>query len=330
MCLIVVKNKPDAAFSIESFRASQTRNSDGTGIMYVEDGRVIVEKSMGNTPKDHLDLYYKHMNKDQFILHHRMATQGEKTENNCHPFKVLSKDDGDPYDLYFAHNGQISMNKFGSDYDKKLSDTHLFALQYLQPLIKQFPEIMDNAVFQYMLHDLIGGHNKLAFLRNDGRVWIYNRSAGEEINGCWLSNKYSIENRSITHSTTYAKSHGVANSHYCPTPTNSYDGDDYDYHDGMWWRENYNRNNSIKAKQPDTLTQLNCDELMTAIDKYAGMPLATLTDLVVEDTNLAYDIINLLSEKAIPKSFMDEKADTIASKLYDLLQAYCKTLNMAA
>lgn len=328
MCLIVVKNKPDASFSVEDFRTSYARNSDGTGIMYVENGRVVVEKTMGTTIVEHLALYYKHMNKEQFILHHRFATQGEKAVSNCHPFQVLSIDEGDPYDLYFAHNGNIAMSKFGTDYDKKLSDTHLFSLIWLKPLMKQYPEIIDNEVFQWMLADLIGSGNKLAFLRSDGRVWIFNRTAGEEHNGCWLSNKYSIQsNKTTTHyAYGYGKAHGAANAYNA----DEYD-ENYDYQDGSWFRSGYNHCNIIKEKQPDLLSKLSCDEIAVAIDEYAGLPLSTIEQLVIEDTNLAYDILNMLSESSVPKNFMDNNASKIiADKVYTLLQAYSKTMNIAA
>lgn len=337
MCLIVVKNSDNASFSVQDFRASFTRNNDGTGIMYIDNGRIVVEKAIGAL-KNHIDMYYKHMHKKQFILHHRFATQGEKTELNIHPFKVLSIDDGDPYDLYFAHNGMISMQKFSLDAAKNLSDTHLFALEYLQPMMKQFPNIIENPVFQKMLHDFIGTSNKLAFLRSDGAVWIFNKSQGEEHNGCWLSNGYSIKGEHNTKN--YGKSHGTASTY---SDIDDYYGDfgDYDSNyggtgygysqeNGVWrkdaWREDWNSANSMKQKSAETMTQLSINEILEACNEYAGLPLDTLEGLFIDDPHVVYDMINLLTVGEVKVSLLNEPAEKVAEQLNQLLQGYAKKL----
>jgi predicted glutamine amidotransferase len=328
MCLIVVKNQTDASFSVEDFTNSFSRNSDGTGIAYVEDGRVLIEKAMG-TLKEQLTLYYKHMSRPQFILHQRFATHGEKSELNVHPFYILNKDEGDAQDLIMAHNGVISMNKFSSGVDKRFSDTNCFVHEYLTPLFRAFPNIIDNPVFQMMLHDFIGTGNKLAFLSSDGRVWIFNKSAGAEHNGCWLSNKYSIENNTVKYNNTYTKTHGTVynyGSNYPAYTQKEYDEADYAYEDegGLWHREPWQRANRIANKAQDTMTHLDADGILEAVVQYAGMPVATLEDLVKEDAPLTYDMMNILSVGDLPKTILDEKPTVIANKLYDLLQEFSK------
>lgn len=316
MCLIVVKNKAEASFSVDDFKSSIVRNNDGTGIAYVENGRVVVEKSMG-TPQEQLALYYKHMNKPQFLLHHRFATQGEKTELNCHPFKVLSLDDGDPYDLYFAHNGGIQMRLFSTDHDKKLSDTHLFALEYLAPILKKAPDLLDCKPFQNMLHDLLGTYNKLAFIRNDNRMWIFNKSQGDEHNGCWLSNKNTIYEKKAT-TITYAREHGVKNDY------TDYESDD-------WWRKNYNHANTMKNKAAHTESGMSPDDILRAITDYQGMPILSLEDLFITEPHMVYDMINMLSRgDVVAKTLLDEPTEKVAEQLWNLLQDYSKLLIKAA
>lgn len=324
MCLIVAKNSKEASFSVQDFRASFARNGDGTGIMYVENGRVVVEKTMG-TVRDHVELYYKHMHRPQFVLHHRMATHGEKSLLNVHPFKVLSLDEGDPYDLYMVHNGVISMNKFSTDCDKRLSDTHLFANEYLTPLMRKYPTIIEDKVFQIMLSDYIGSSNKLTFLRNDGYMYIFNKSSGDDHNGCWLSNKYSIAGAHTTK--FYGKTHGasydkVGYGNYGQEATDE-DNAPYTEENGVW-RRDWTKANTIKDRATDSLTSLTVNELLESIEQYAGMPEKTFEDLFVSDPHLVYDMINLLNIEPVNESILNEKASVVAAKLYELLQGYAK------
>lgn len=333
MCLIVVKDKKDASFSIPDFRASFGRNNDGTGIMYVEDGRVVVEKTTG-IYKNHLDLYYKHMHRDQFVLHHRFATHGEKTEVNVHPFKILSLDDGDPFDLYMVHNGVIPMSKFSNEADKKLSDTHLFALEYMQPLMKENPRIIENKIFQIMLHDFVGGGNKLAFLRNDGLCLIFNKNAGGERNGCWLSNTSAVNGAHNTHN--YGRSHGQPWTGYGAYERDNYSeyGDMSDYgeyveKDSVWqredgWQKNWKEANDMKSKAETTMSGLDINAIIEALNEYAGMGVAQLKELFAEEPFLVFDMINLLETKAVSDGLLNEEPEKVAEQLYSLLQSYSK------
>lgn len=323
MCLAVLKNKVDASFSVPDFRASWSRNSDGTGIAYVENGRIVTEKVTGYTIKPHLELYYKHMHRPQFLLHHRMATHGEKTELNVHPFKVLSIDEGDPYDLVFAHNGVISMNHFSKEADKKLSDTHLFAIEYLTPLMRKYPDIIEHSVFQIMLHDFIGSGNKLVFLRSDTRNWIFNKSAGTEQNGCWLSNSHSTASNHNTKN--YGKGHGVNRDNFMNYDNYGYSNEHEDYveENGVWKRD-WIGANKIKSKAEDLLSPIDVNSLMSEIDLYAGMPEKSIEEICVHDVHLAFDMINLLSTKEVDESLLNDKASVMAAKLYELLQGYAK------
>lgn len=334
MCLIVAKPNADASFSIPDCRASLTRNSDGIGIMYYEEGRIKVHKMLGNL-RECLEMYAEHMTRDSFILHHRFATVGDKSLENVHPFKILSIDDGDPYDLFMCHNGSISMSKFDTDHDKRLSDTHLFCVEYLRPLMKKYPDIIDDAIFQTMLHDFIGFSNKLAFLSSrvqpdtleDGtanpnagkaRTYIFNKQQGDEKNGCWLSNKYSIETYQTK--TYHAQTHGVHHN------LGGWNEDLYDYEDGVYSRKEWRAANEHKEKLDgvETLSGMDIGEIITNIDTYAGMGTIQLRTLFIDEPYLVYDMVYLLDSNTVDKSLLDESAVDVADKLFTLLQEYQK------
>lgn len=194
MCLIVVKKSPSATFSDEKFQRSYSRNSDGMGIMFVEDGRVKVERVLGNLAMQEA-LYRKHKNKPMFCLHHRLATHGDKTTEkmlaNCHPYKIFDMDDGDAIDLYMMHNGVISD---ALTTDKTMSDTWNFIQNQVKPVLKADASLLWNKGFQTTISKAIGANNKLVFLSNVSnydKLVLINESSGTVQDGCWLSNTYS-------------------------------------------------------------------------------------------------------------------------------------------
>lgn len=321
MCLIVVKDNNKGSFSIADFKASQAKNSDGTGIMYVENGRVQVERVMGEA-KNHLELYYKHMHRPQFVLHHRMGTHGAKSIANVHPFKVLSIDEGDAEDLYMVHNGVLNMSKFTA-LDKSMSDTALFVYEYLTPLLRQFPGILEFPQFQIMLHDFIGTYNKLTFLNSAGRVFIFNKEQGDIHNECWLSNKHSIA-QSKTETWNNSKRHGM---YYNDNYGNAMDDvTDYYSDSGVKVSENWHNANQMKAKSEHTMTKMDINELVLAIDQYAGMAEKELEDLFISEPHLVYDMMNTLSndKDTLDVKILDKEAMVVAEQLHDLLQDYSK------
>jgi len=179
-----------------------TRNDDGLGIMYRENGRVKVAKSVG-TQDERFALFREHRDKPCWAMHSRMRTHGEINEDNCHPYKIMDIDDGDPIDMYMMHNGVLSN---APSIDKKQSDTWHYVEYILKPLIKNNANLFwDNDHINSLIQDHIGKTNKFLFMRSDDveyPVLILNHGAGVERNGMWLSNTYSIASsdaRSYTH-----------------------------------------------------------------------------------------------------------------------------------
>src|SRR5689334_16509593 len=127
--------KPGQEFTAEHIESIYHKgNNDGFGMGYVEGerneqgklvkpGRVKVIKSMG-VSAELKELYQKQVELGlPFVFHLRNATAGDKTVENCHPYQVLSIDDGDPIDLVVFHNGTMRNMWI----NKRMSDSWNFA-----------------------------------------------------------------------------------------------------------------------------------------------------------------------------------------------------------
>src|SRR5260221_11352768 len=98
-------------------RMADMGKRDGFGLAYVQGertangkligntGRVMIVKSMGYSAQIK-KIYEEHMD-NNIAVHVRNATLGEKNEENCHPYVVLSKNLGQKGDLVMFHNGTI-------------------------------------------------------------------------------------------------------------------------------------------------------------------------------------------------------------------------------
>ncbi len=168
------------------------------------------------------------------MFHLRMATHGGVSLDNVHPFPVLEKAKGDPYDLYFMHNGIIQIPTPAGK-----SDTRVFAELYLQPTLKLAPELLFEGAYQDMVESLIGT-SKLLFLDSNGRV--VRLGSWAEKDGCYVSNTHSFQGTySKTYQSNNSRAANTARSMTSPTGRNyspvtgefeGYgDGDD-EY--GMW------------------------------------------------------------------------------------------------
>lgn len=241
MCLIVVKDNARGKFTIENFETSYSRNSDGLGIMWAEGGRVHVERVVG-TLKAQRKLFERHMHRSFYIMHQRFATHGAKDLKNCHPYKVLSVDDGDAIDLYMVHNGTISGAKTT---DKGMSDTWNFVENHIKPILKANHKLLDHDGVQMMINNYING-SKLVFLDGDGNTLTFNKNNGSIVNGCWLSNTHSIYSNN-TNTRAYHETYYKGERGKWPEDEESDEG--YAYagyggrsyyghnHDGGFWHE---------------------------------------------------------------------------------------------
>lgn len=201
MCVIIYKPQ-EGELTQDDFENAVDTNSDGIGIMYVEEGRVHVYKAVGKL-EDQQPLYDMFIDKPTACMHLRLKTHGLITEDNCHPYKVLSIDDDDPIDLYMMHNGVISSYR---EVDKDMSDTWNFIEATLKPLLKIDHTLIYNTEFQDLIEGYIGS-SKLVFLDDTENIIIINEDAGSQRKGCWVSNTHSF-----TAKTTYYNNYSYQNN----------------------------------------------------------------------------------------------------------------------
>lgn len=174
MCLIV--HKPESVLIPEELLIDAYRyNSDGFGIMFHHKNNVTVEKGF---ELQHLidlcDLY----NDRELYVHLRMATHGDVTYENCHPFQVTKN-------IWMMHNGVVDIERK----HKSHSDTKAF-INFLNPILTKHPNLLFDKFFQKMLANSIGD-SRLVFLTNQGKSVFINQSKGIEWNDLWCSNTYA-------------------------------------------------------------------------------------------------------------------------------------------
>lgn len=185
MCLIMYKKTGELDY--EWFINAQSINADGLGVMYIENDRLKIEKAIDLQEQD---LLFQKVNKmaGAKTIHLRFSTGGKTNEENCHPFELLNKDLGDPFDLAVMHNGIIDIC---SDID--YSDTYYYVEIILKPMLKQNPFLIYASHFKDLVEMSIGNGNKLLFRDSNDNIIVFNEKIGTWKLGTWLSNASYIE-----------------------------------------------------------------------------------------------------------------------------------------
>jgi hypothetical protein len=126
---------------------------------------------------------------NDIAVHVRNATFGDKNLDNCHPYRILDKDDGDKMDLYMMHNGTIR----DVQVDKKMSDSWNFATKFLKGYFRKHPNALQEKEFHTLLAAIIGA-SKLIFLDSRGNYTIINEDLGTyHPTGVWISTKNEVK-----------------------------------------------------------------------------------------------------------------------------------------
>lgn len=154
-------------------------NNDGAGIMYSRGGELIIEKGIFESFLDFRKLYDRGIslcNNSSVVVHFRIATSGEKTEENCHPFRINKS-------IGFAHNGIFSAM---SSYKQTKSDTAVFS-DFISTLPDNF---YSNEAIMFLIEDFIKKErSKVVFMDSEGQLKLINSELGEWKDGCWYSRK---------------------------------------------------------------------------------------------------------------------------------------------
>lgn len=247
MCIIVAKKKGVKMPSKNILETCFNNNSDGAGLMYVQNGQVIIDKGYMDFKS-----FYKRLQKlerrlgdltnKSIVMHFRIGTQGANDKATTHPFPI-SKDIGQlkatyvKTDVGMVHNGIIS--KF--NYDKSISDTQLFIKDFvsvIKNLKKDF--YTDNSVMQLLKGEI--GSSKLCFLdKNENLYYI-----GEKF----------VDNGVVYSNTTYK-------SYYYKTPIYRY-AYDYDYDYDYDYIYGYNKTSAPM----ETYKSLSVDEFLKKVKDF--------------------------------------------------------------
>lgn len=189
MCLAVFK-PAKLGISEEYLRNAWQGNSDGAGFAFVRSNKVVIEKGFMGV-KDFLAAYdaaYKANKRSPFLIHFRIRTQGDKSQDNTHPFPIKNG--------ALIHNG--GLDGTGAAYHVGKSDTCLFAERLADKLSY---DAVSARVKE--LSDAVG-YNKLAMLYDNGKHVILNEGAGHWHNDVWFSNhSYSYSRRNYANGGPY-------------------------------------------------------------------------------------------------------------------------------
>ena len=175
MCLAIYK--PNGIEIAQRYlRHGFTNNMDGAGFAVCINNKIAIFK--GYTTFDEFMAAYKPHATRAAIIHFRIATHGETTTKNCHPFGL--------HDNRYAliHNGIINID---TKFQKEMSDTWHFAELVLSPMLKTLA--FDHPALKYLVETSIGTYNKIVMLRSDGAHVIYNEKQGAWHKGAWYSNE---------------------------------------------------------------------------------------------------------------------------------------------
>ena len=176
MCIIVAKEKGQKLPSKETLKTCFNHNSDGAGLMYVQDNKVVIDKGYMDFKS-----FYKRIKKLQkrfnsdltdkaIVMHFRIGTSGENDKATTHPFPISNKSEDlkKTYfktDLGMAHNGIISNFVYGKD----LSDTQNFVKDFVsvfKELDKKF--FLNENVMKLLERE---ANSKLCFLDNRENIY---------------------------------------------------------------------------------------------------------------------------------------------------------------
>lgn len=247
MCIIVAKKKGVKMPSKNILETCFNNNSDGAGLMYVQNGQVIIDKGYMDFKS-----FYKRLQKlerrlgdltnKSIVMHFRIGTQGANDKATTHPFPI-SKDIAQlkatyvKTDVGMVHNGIIS--KF--NYDKSISDTQLFIKDFvsvIKNLKKDF--YTDNSVMQLLKGEI--GSSKLCFLDKNENIY-------------YIGEKF-VDNGVVYSNTTYK-------SYYYKTPSYRY-AYDYDYDYDYDYIYGYNKTSAPM----ETYKSLSVDEFLKKVKDF--------------------------------------------------------------
>ena len=180
MCIIIVANKNKKIPSGHIELANEL-NCDGFGISASINNKLFVYKSVSMNSDDIIKLYnsIRQVATGDIVLHFRLATHGDVSDELCHPFYVNKN-------LVMFHNGVIRDSVSGySKHNKNESDTTAFVKNILKNFKKGF---QNNKTIMNMISKSVEEYNRLCFLDSTGKTTYTSSDKWVEHNGILYSN----------------------------------------------------------------------------------------------------------------------------------------------
>lgn len=264
MCLIITAPKGNM-IPLELLQDASHRNSDGWGVMWHDGEKIHVQKS----PLEDAEAIYDIVknNEHQCVVHLRMATHGQNTEANTHPFEVI------PQRLYMMHNGVVDVG--GTC--RVRSDTRVMVEDFIKPAIGSKPGRLRN--LRPFIQNMIGDtSNRLVFLNDRGELTYFNKDLGLEWRGLWCSNTYawSLHSEGLyrRHSQSYGSGYWDRGGRFVPSVNDDYLNDGthrpwmldaptakrtpaWNQADQKWqWQKDFEPKHIVVEEDDDTLAEL--------------------------------------------------------------------------
>ena len=202
MCVIAASEKNVTKMTRERFRQCFETNSDGVGIMWMEDKELKIHKTLNQEEAwgKYSEVHDRFNKESPIVVHFRIGTQGPNNLDNCHPF-VIDKETA------FCHNGIISEYSKARSFDK--SDTRLFNEAVLRKLPVGF---LDNDAIRDMIKKHVSS-NKLVFMTvidGECKIAFTNKALGSIKDGIWYSNLYFDYDRYRTYGSARTSTSEIA------------------------------------------------------------------------------------------------------------------------
>jgi hypothetical protein len=196
MCLIIAPGKDGkpALLPRDVFDYAYSRNNDGYGAMWVEDGRVQHFKQTGLSADEIYSAMEERVARNpEAIFHMRLRTHGKVIPGLSHPFRILNKNRHGK-DLFFMHNGVLS--GFGSNLTYGMSDTTCFKDKMLIPLLTRDPDALDDPDVWGEINKMTRG-SRLVFMDSDGKTYFTSPGSWNDRYGLNLSNTYMLPSEPV-------------------------------------------------------------------------------------------------------------------------------------
>jgi len=175
MCLAIYK-PTETGPNWKAYETGIDSNPDGWGFAVIDKGELLTACGMGGFEEFRHN--FEPFSHCQSIIHFRWATHGTKDETNCHPFFVD--------DLAMIHNGIVNIDTAS---DLSRSDTWHFMEKVIAPMYRRDRDFFTRSEVIFNM-ELAHPGSKFAFLRQDGKVAIWNEQHGiTEKDGHWYSNE---------------------------------------------------------------------------------------------------------------------------------------------